>query len=68
MSTIVNKRALGESVHTLIQKSDPDIGDVIKVCEALGAVMTDIVGAECRVAFRCTADALETAMARQESA
>ncbi|MFM0507701.1 hypothetical protein [Paraburkholderia sp. RL17-373-BIF-A] len=67
MSTIVNKRNLGQSVQTLIKKSDPDIGDLINVCEALGAVMTDIVGAECRVAFRCSADALEKAMAGREA-
>ncbi len=67
MSIIVNKRVLGESVHALIRKSDPDIGDLIKVCDALGAVMTDIVGAECRVAFRCNADALEKAMTGREA-
>jgi hypothetical protein len=67
MSIIVNKRNLGQSVQTLIKKSDPDIGDLINVCEALGAVMTDIVGAECRVAFRCSADALEKAMAGREA-
>jgi hypothetical protein len=67
MSIIVNKRNLGQSVQTLIKKSDPDIGDLINVCEALGAVMTDIVGAECRVAFRCNADALEKAMAGREA-
>lgn len=66
MSKIIHKRILGQSVQTLIKKSDPDIGDLIKVCDALGAVMTDIVGAECRVAFRCNADALEKAMTGRE--
>lgn len=67
MSIIVNKRNLGQAVQTLIKKSDPDIGDLMSVCEARGAVMTDIVGAECRVAFRCSADALEKAMAGREA-
>jgi hypothetical protein len=67
MSIIVNKRNLGQSVQALIKKNDPDIGDLISVCDALGKVMTDIVGAECRVAFRCSADALEKAMAGREA-
>lgn len=67
MNVIVNKRNLGQHVQALITKSDPDIGDLMKVCEALGAVMTDIVGAECRVAFRCSADALEKAMVGREA-
>ncbi|MDE1007688.1 MAG: hypothetical protein OSB38_18650 [Paraburkholderia fungorum] len=67
MRTVINKQALAGRVRELLDKKDPDIGNLIKVCDALGAVMTDIVGAECRVAFRCSADALEKAMAGREA-
>jgi hypothetical protein len=66
MSTIVNKRKLGEKVNALITKRDPDIGDLAAVGDALAAVMTDIIGAPCRIEIRCNADALEKAMTGRE--
>lgn len=62
MSEIVHKRILGERVHELLKKRDPDIGDLVGVCDALAEVMSDVIGAPCKIQCRVNADALEKAM------
>lgn len=66
MSTIANKRELAESVHVLVKKNDPDVGDLVAVTDALARVMSDILGCECRISLRVGADALDAARAAGE--
>lgn len=66
MSAIANKRVLAESVHVLVKKNDPDVGDLVSVTDALARVMSDILGCECRISLRVGADVLDAARAAGE--
>ncbi|KVN72786.1 hypothetical protein WT15_27300 [Burkholderia stagnalis] len=67
MSVIVHKRILGERVQTLIRKSQPELTDLQRVCEALADVMTDVIGAQCRIKVCVDADALQKAISGQSA-
>jgi hypothetical protein len=67
MSEIIHKRILGERVDALIKKRDPDIGDLVGIADALAEVMSDVIGAPCKIQCRVNADALEKAMFRREA-
>lgn len=62
MSNVTHRRVLGERVQAFIKKSDPDLQDMAGVCEALVDVMTDVLGAKCRIIIKCDASAMQKAM------
>jgi hypothetical protein len=68
MSDIANKRLFLEAANTLVRKSQPDLNDLSAVCESLATVMTDIIGAECRIVIKCDAKQLEQAIKIVEAA
>jgi hypothetical protein len=68
MSAIVHRRIFLERANALVKKSRPDLNDLSKVCEALADVMTDIIGAECRIVIKCDAQQLSRAIEVAEAA
>jgi hypothetical protein len=64
---VAHRRILGERVTAFIRKSDPDLHDMSSVCEALADVMTDILGAQCRIVCKIDAKALDKAIAIAEA-
>jgi hypothetical protein len=48
-SPMANRRLFLERANLLVKKTSPDLGDLSAVCEALSGVMTDILGAPCRI-------------------
>ena len=68
MSAIANRRAFLECANALVRKSSPDLNDLSEVCETLANVMTDIIGAECRIVIKCDAKQLERAIQIAEAA
>jgi len=68
MSAIANRRAFLERATALVRKSSPDLNDLSEVCETLANVMTDIIGAECRIVIKCDAKQLERAIQIAEAA
>jgi hypothetical protein len=67
VSAIVHKRVLGEAVHALIKNSSPTLHDLGNVADSLARVMTDVIGAECRVVIRVDARALQIAIDKAEA-
>lgn len=67
MSLIVKKRELGEAVHALIHKSEPDLGDVDAILGHLGEVLTDMFGVECKVRIHASHAQLRAAIAGAEA-
>jgi len=68
MSAIANRRAFLERATALVRKSSPDLNDLSEVCETFANVMTDIIGAECRIVIKCDAKRLERAIQIAEAA
>jgi hypothetical protein len=68
MSNIANLRVFLERANALVKKSQPDLHDLSAVCESLATVMTDIIGAECRLVVKVDAKQLEKAIAIAEIA
>lgn len=68
MSAIANRRAFLERANALVRKTSPDLHDLSEVCETLANVMTDIIGAECRIVIKCDAKQLERAIEIAEAA
>lgn len=68
MSTIVNRRVFIERANALVRKSSPDLNDVSSVCEALTDVLTDMLGAPCRIVVKVDAKALDEAIRIAEAA
>jgi hypothetical protein len=44
MSAVANRRAFLEAANTLVRKSAVEPGDIISVCQTLGAVLSDLTG------------------------
>jgi hypothetical protein len=68
MNEIANRRAFLERANTLVRKSQPDLNDLSQVCESLADVMTDIIGAPCRIVIKCDAKQLDKAIQIAEAA
>lgn len=68
MSEIANRRKFLEHANALVRKSQPDLHDLSAVCEALADVMTDILGASCRIVCKVDAKQLDKAIAIAEAA
>jgi hypothetical protein len=68
MSAIPNRRIFLERANALVRKSEPDLHDLSAVCEALATVMTDIIGAECRIVCKVDAKQLTKAIEIAEKA
>lgn len=68
MSAVVNRRTFLERANALVKKSQPDLHDLSSVCEALASVMTDIIGAECRIVCKVDAKQLDKAIAIADAA
>jgi hypothetical protein len=68
MSDVVNRRVLLERTNALVKKSQPTLNDVSEVGDALADVITDLLGASCRVIIKVDAKALQAAIARTEAA
>jgi hypothetical protein len=68
MSDIVHKREFLLRAQALVKKSNPDLQDLSSVCEALADVMTDIIGAPCRIVCKVDAKALDKAIEIAETA
>ena len=60
--SIAVRRIFLECANALVKKSQPDLNDLSGVCEALADVMTDIIGAECRIIIKCDAKQLSRAI------
>jgi hypothetical protein len=67
MSQVVNRRVFLEKAHALVKKSSPDLHDLSSVCEALADVMSDIIGAQCRIVCKVDAKSLDKAIAIAEA-
>lgn len=68
MSSIANRRIFLERANALVKKSSPDLNDMSSVCEALSVVMSDIMGAKCRIVVKVDATALDDAIKIAEAA
>lgn len=68
MSGLANRRTFLERANALVKKSQPDLRDLSAVCEALATVMTDIIGAECRIVCKVDAKQLGKAIQMAEAA
>ncbi|ALJ98743.1 hypothetical protein [Burkholderia thailandensis] len=56
MSAIANKRALAENVRELVRKSAPDVEDIESVRHSFETVLSDLLGAHCRVRITVAVD------------
>lgn len=68
MSGMATRRIFLERANALVKKSQPDLNDLSEVCESLADVMTDIIGAECRIVIKCDAKQLSRAIEIAEAA
>jgi hypothetical protein len=68
VSTIINRRVFLEKAQALVKKSSPDLHDLSSVCEALADVMSDVIGAQCRIVCKVDAKQLEKAIQIAEAA
>lgn len=67
MNSVVNRRILLERTNALVRKGQPTLNDVSEVGDALADVITDLIGASCRVIIKVDAKALDAAIARAEA-
>ena len=68
MSKIANRRIFLKRANALVIKSQPDLRDISALCESLTDVLTDMLGAPCRIVVKVDAKALDKAIAIAESA
>jgi hypothetical protein len=68
MRAVVNRRVFLERANALVRKAAPDLNDVSSACEALTDVLTDLIGAPCRIVVKVDAKALDAAIRNTEAA
>jgi len=68
MNGIANRRVFLERANALVKKSAPDLHDISALCESLTDVLTDMLGAPCRIVVKVDAKALDKAIAIAEAA
>lgn len=52
MSSIANKRKLMAATQAFIKKSAPEAGDFKAVCDCLAQVISDEIGADCKLVLK----------------
>lgn len=65
---VANRRILLERTNALVKKSEPTLVDISDVGNALAQVITDLIGADCRVVIKVDEKALQAAIGRAEAA
>jgi hypothetical protein len=67
VSEIVNRRVLLERTQALVKTNQPTLEHISAVGHALANVITDLLGAECRVVIKLDPKALQAAINKAEA-